>query len=76
MQHLLVNVQTIKRLILMILIELNDTFNIGSSNRDFRTLTVDNGHLVEATSVKLVVIYSVCFAKSPWMDIAFHNTCE
>ena len=49
---------------------------IGSSNRDFRTLTVDSGHIVEAISVKLVVIYSVCFAKSTWMDIAFNNTCE
>ena len=42
-----------------------DFICIGSSNRDFRTLTVDNGHLVEATSVKLVVVYSVCFGKSP-----------
>ena len=49
---------------------------IGSSNGDFRTLTVDNGHLVEVTSVKLVVIYSVCFVKLPWTHMAFNNTCE
>lgn len=40
----------------------------GYSNRDFQPLTVDSRHLVEAISVKLAVIYSVCFALSPWAD--------
>ena len=39
--------------------------NNGSSNKDFQTWTVDSSHVVEVTSVKLAVIYSVCFAKSP-----------
>ena len=38
----------------------------GSSKRNFRSLTVDSGHLVETNSVKVAIVYSVCFAKSPW----------
>ena len=34
------------------------TFNI-----EFRNFIPDNGHSVEATSVNLVVIYSVCLTK-------------
>ena len=32
-------------------------------------LKADNGHLVEATSMRLVVIYSGCFAKPVWTTI-------
>ena len=33
-------------------------------------LTVNNGRIAEAASVKLIVVYSVCFPKSLCMDIA------
>lgn len=39
-----------------------NTLYKGSSNKDFQTLTVGKGPI---TSVRLTVIYAVCFAKSP-----------
>ena len=46
-------------------------FNTGSSIGDFWIYIVDNGHPIEAISVKLIVVYSVCF--TPSMDV-FNST--
>ena len=46
--------------------------DISFYNRNFWTLEVDNGHLVEISG-KLNVINSVWFAKSPWLTIC--NEC-
>lgn len=48
----------------------------GSSNKDFRTLTVDNSSFTEALSVKLAYLNLDCFAKSPWKDKTFNNMCK
>ena len=45
--------------------------SIKPSKGVWRTLPADNSRLVDATSEKLVIIYSMSSAKLPCMDIPF-----
>ena len=51
----------------------NVTLLWKKENQNFLICKADNGHFVPATSVKLIVIYSGCIAKSSWTPI--DNIC-